>query len=84
MKLHDRPIRVDCYAGSQGEEAPRRLWGSDGWEELTVVDRWVSEAPGRGNRSRWFRVRLAGGVHGLIYHDENLDLWFWRALDPGS
>ena len=78
----DKPVRVECYAGGRGEETPRRLWAGDGWHDLTVLDRWVSEDAKGGTRIRWFRVSLQGGMDGLIYHDEGLDGWFWRALDP--
>lgn len=80
----DGPVRVECYAGGRGEETLRRLWVGHGWEELTVLHRWVSEPLEGGSRRRWFRVRLEGGLHGLIYHDESLDLWFWRAYVPPS
>ena len=78
----DEPVRVECYAGSRGEETPRRFWNGNRWEELTVLDRWVSEDLRGRTRMRWFRVHLEGGTDGLIYHDEGLDGWFWRALDP--
>lgn len=37
-----------------------------------------------GNRIRWFRVQHERGQDGLIYHDEGLDLWFWRTQDQGK
>ena len=80
----DEPARVECYAGSRGEETPRRLWSGSRWEELTVLERWVSEAAEEGNQIRWFRVRLEGGTDTLIYYDEALDIWFWRALSPDA
>ena len=84
MIERDQLVRVECYAGSRGDETPRRLWAGDHWKELTVLDRWVSEPAEGGNRIQWFRVRLERGTDGLIYHDEGLDAWFWRCLDPGS
>jgi hypothetical protein len=75
----DLPIRVECYAGGRGEEAPRRLLTGGRWEELTILRRWVSEDAQQGNRLRWFRVRLGGDKDGLVYQDEALDAWFWRA-----
>lgn len=80
----DEPVRVECYAGSRGEETPRRLLAGGRWEELTILSRWVSEDAQQGNRIRWFRVRLASQGEGLIYHDEGLDVWFWRARSGGS
>jgi len=81
---HDAPVRVECYAGSRAEQAPRRLWAGDRWEDLVVLDGWVTEAAEGGTRLRWFRIRLKRGTDGLLYHDEALDLWFWRALDQGK
>ena len=82
LELLDRPVRVECYSGSRGDETPRRLLLGDHWEELTVLDRWISEAAEGGSRRRWFRVRLERGTTSLIYYDETLDAWFSRA--PGQ
>ncbi|MBI4587492.1 MAG: hypothetical protein HY725_01520 [Candidatus Rokubacteria bacterium] len=79
----DDAVRVECYAGSRGEETPRRLCAGNRWEAVTVLDRWVSEDVRAGNRLRWFRVRLEQGTHCLLYHDEGLDAWFRRPLEPG-
>ena len=79
MTCHDEPARVECYAGGRGEETPRRLWSGRGWQELTVLERWVSEAAEGGNWLRWFRVHVEGKGEGLIYYDEGLDAWFYRA-----
>ena len=73
---------MECYAGSRGEKTPRRVRAADHWEELTVLDRWIGEAVEARNRVRGFRVRLERGKRYLLYHDEGLDGWFWRALDP--
>lgn len=79
MMRDDEPVRVECYAGGRGEETPRRFWTGSGWAELTVLDRWVSEAAEGGNRLRWFRVRVEGRGEGLVYFDEGLDAWFYHA-----
>ena len=79
MTLHDEPVRVECYAGGRGEETPRRLWSARGWHELVVLERWVSEAAEGGGRLRWFRVHVEGNGEGLVYYDEELDTWFYRA-----
>ncbi len=81
---HDAPVRVECYTGSRAEQAPSRLWAGDRWEDLVVLDGWGTEAAEGGTRLRWFKVRLKRGTDGLLYHDEALDLWFWRALDQGK
>ncbi len=82
MMRDDEPVRVECYAGGRGEETPRRLWTGKGWAELTVLDRWVSEAAEGRNRFRWFRVHVEGSGEGLVYFDEGLDAWFYRAKTP--
>jgi hypothetical protein len=70
-------VHVECYAGGRGEETPRRLFWRDRWQDLTVLERWLSEsAPGEA-RMRGFRVRLASGQEGVLQHDEALDLWCW-------
>ena len=47
-------IAVDCYAGAQGDETPRRFTRGDQLVEiLSVVDRW------RTPDHRYFRVRTA-------------------------
>lgn len=79
MTRDDGPVQVECYAGGRGEETPRRLWSGSEWEELTVLDGWVSEAAEGGNRLRWFRVHVEGKGEGLLYYDEELDTWFYRA-----
>jgi hypothetical protein len=72
-------VRVECYAGSRGEETPRRVWLAGRWHDTTVVDRWLSESVERGTRMRCFRIRLERGGEGLLCHDEMLDVWSWRA-----
>ena len=82
LELLDRSVRVECYAGSRGEETPRRLLLGAHRAELTVLNRWISEAAEGGSRRRWFRVRLERGTTSLVYYDEALDAWFSRA--PGQ
>lgn len=73
-----RPIRVECYAGSRGEETPRRVLLGSSWTAVTVLEQWVRESVDVGNRTRWFRVHLDTGEDEVIYYDEALDSWFWR------
>ncbi len=48
-------VAVDCYAGSQSDETPRRVTrGDQRVEILAVVDQW------RTPDHRYFRVRTAG------------------------
>ena len=47
-------VAVDCYAGAQGDETPRRVTRGDQRAEiLAVVAQW------RGPDHRYFRVRTA-------------------------
>ncbi len=78
MRPPDEPVRIQCYAGSRADETPRRLWAGDRWHDLTVLDRWVTEAAESGHRLRHFRVMLQDATPGMLYLDEGLDLWFWR------
>jgi len=45
-------IRVECYAGHRGEEAPQRFFlGERRIEVAEIVDRWLDPA------HRYFKVR---------------------------
>ncbi len=53
-------VAVDCSAGAQGEETPRRVTRGDQLVEiLAVVDRW------RTPDHRYFRVRTADETYTL-------------------
>jgi hypothetical protein len=73
-------IPVECYAGSRGEESPRRF-GSPGAqvEVAEVVDRWL--APDH----RYFKVcDHQGGLY-ILRHDVTTGQWelrFFRRRDP--
>ena len=65
------PLTVDvqCYAGSQGEETPRRFRLGDQRIEIeAVVERW------RTPDSRGFRV-TAGGQTYVLRHDVASGVW---------
>ena len=83
MRRFDEPVRVECYAGGRGEETPRRVSCRNHWEDVAVLEGWISEPAEGSARSRWFRVRRANGSIALLYHDEALDAWFRRAPGPG-
>ena len=66
-------IRVSCYAGCRGEEAPRRFWlGDRAIEVLTVEDRWL--AP----EHRYFKIKGDDGARYILRHDTRA--WAWELV----
>ena len=69
-------IRVDCYAGYRGEEAPRHLWmGDQKIEVRQIVDRWL--APDH----RYFKILGDDEATYIIRHDTvslDWELTFYR------
>lgn len=64
------PIKVECYAGHRGEEAPRRFHvGGKAVEVDEVLDRWL--APGH----RYFKVRDLDGHTWILRRDDEADRW---------
>ena len=63
-------VAVDCYAGSRGEETPRRYRLGDRLVEIrTVVDQW------RTPDHRYFRVRTAAGESYTLRQDVRSGAW---------
>ena len=53
-------VAADCYAGSQGDETPRRFTRGDQLVEiLAIVDQW------RSPEHRYFRVRTVAETYTL-------------------
>ena len=73
-------VAVDCYAGSQGDETPRRFTRGDELVEiLAVVERW------RTPDHRYFRVRTAEETC-TLRQDEWSGVWELTEVgrfDPG-
>jgi hypothetical protein len=67
------PISVECYAGSRGEETPRRF-GTPGAqiEVAEVLDRWLDPD------HRYFKVRDAEGSIYILRHDMTTQRWELR------
>lgn len=63
-------IRVECYAGHRGEEAPRRFWIGERLVTVSeVLDRWL--APDH----RYFKVAGDDGAVYLVRLDLEADRW---------
>jgi hypothetical protein len=64
------PVRVECYAGYQAEETPRRFRLAGAWLEVEkVVDRW------RDPDHRYFKVNAATGHAYVLRHDTESQCW---------
>lgn len=72
-------IRVECYAGHRGEEAPRRFFlGERKIEVMEIVDRWLDPA------HRYFKVRGDDGGVYILRHDVLKDYWGMTLFDSGA
>ncbi len=66
-------VAIDCYAGSRGEETPRRFTVENQLVEIrTVVDQW------RTPDHRYFRVRTAASEICTLRHDVKSGVWKLR------
>jgi hypothetical protein len=69
---------VDCYAGSRGEETPRRFsLRARQIEVVDVVDRWLTPD------HRYFRVQDAQGDRYVLRHDVDSDRWELTSVRRG-
>jgi len=63
-------IEVECYAGYQGEELPRRLKFDERMIEVVeVIDRWL--APDH----RYFKLGVQDGATYILRHDVISAAW---------
>ena len=63
-------VRVDCYAGYRGEEAPRRFRvGDRDLVVVNIIDRWL--APDH----RYFKIRAGDGAVYILRHDVVRQVW---------
>ncbi len=71
-------IQVECYAGSQADETPRRfVWDEHQIEVEEVLDRWhQAESRPEWPRADYFKVRGADHHEYLLKHDLEADAWF--------
>jgi len=77
--MGERTVRVECYAGYQGDERPVRLQiGEQMVDVAEVEDRWYS--PG----ATYFRVLLSNGERYVLRREEAQDVWTLQAFrSPG-
>jgi hypothetical protein len=69
-------VRVECHAGSRGEETPRALVFDD--RRVTVaeiLDRWL--APDH----RYFKIRGDDGYRYIVRHDVSSGAWDLTMLE---
>ena len=72
-------IRVECYAGYQGEETPRRFFMGDKVIEIEeVIDRWL--AP----EYRYFKVRGGENDIYILRQDEQSQRWELTMFQSGK
>lgn len=68
--MHEKHIRVECYAGYRADERPVRIFvGTSAVDVREVEDRWYS--PGL----TYFRVLMASGERYVLRHDDGQDVW---------
>jgi hypothetical protein len=72
-------MRVECYAGQRGEEAPRRFFlGDRRIEVMEIIDRWL------GPEHRYFKLRGDDGAVYILRYDARGDEWRLTLFDSGS
>jgi hypothetical protein len=75
VRLAEKIVHVECYAGYKGDERPVRLRIGDEMVEVgEVEDRWYS--PG----STYFRVRLVNGERYVVRREDAQDVWTLEAF----
>jgi hypothetical protein len=69
-------VRVRCYAGYRGEEAPRSfVFGEQEVKVVAIVEAW------RTPQARYFKVQAEGGTLYVLCHQERDDLWQLTATE---
>jgi hypothetical protein len=79
QRMHEKHIRVECYAGYRADERPMRIFvGTGAVEVREVEDRWYS--PGL----TYFRVLMFSGERYVLRHDDAQDVWSIEGFRAGS
>ena len=75
-------VRVDCYAGYRGDEAPKRFWLGERKRTVTDIrDRWL--APDH----RYFKLKGDDGGVYIVRHDPHAACWelvFFKQLSVST
>ena len=75
VRLAEKTVHVECYAGYKGDERPVKLQiGNDMVEVADVEDRWYS--PG----ATYFRVLLPNGERYVVRREDAQDVWTLEAF----
>ncbi len=79
MTTNSLTILVECFAGYQGEETPRRFFIGDKCIEIEeVIDRWL--AP----EYSYFKVRDGENDIYILRHDEIVHRWEMTMFQSGK
>ena len=72
-------VRVECYAGSRGEETPRRFFlGERAIEVVDIIDRWLDP------QHRYFKLRGDDGGVYILRYDVRQYRWELTLFDSGT
>ena len=72
-------LRVECYAGYRGDEAPQRFYLGERAVAVTeVLDRWLALD------HQYFKVRGDDGGVYILRHDVLKDVWEMTLFDSGT
>ena len=72
-------IKVECYAGHRGDEAPVRFYIGDRCIEVEeVTDRWLDPA------YRYFKLKGDDGGIYILRHTTSEDVWEMTMFDSGT
>ena len=79
MSGTDLNVRVECYSGYRGEEAPAKFYlGTREVSVLDVVDRWL------GPNYRYFKLRGSDGGVYILRNDTAQVRWELTLFDSGT
>jgi hypothetical protein len=79
MRQSTTTIRVECYSGHRGEEAPRCFFlGERKIEVVEIIDRWLD------SEHRYFKVRGEDGGVYILRHDVSAGFWEMILYDSGT
>jgi len=72
-------MKVECYAGYRGEEAPRRFYlGKRCVEVLEILDRWLDPT------HRYFKLRGDDSAIYILRYSTSEDAWEMTLFNGGT